>query len=364
MESRELPEVNFVDLDVENMLENIVKDYEDAYFKQTSERIKLYPGDPMRVFLYTQALREYQLRCIIDRAAKMNLLAYAEDEYLDHIGEPFIKRLNGKYAKVNVKISLSKVLEETIKISKTNKVSDGNLFFVTEEDILFLPGETEKIVSFFCTKIGTAAHDISIGSINSFEKPERYVMKVENIDKPHDGEEVERDDEFRIRIHNAPSAISVAGPETAYKSMTYAFSTRIRDVSVDSPSPGKIDIYVLLDEEMEDSFKNDLQEYINNKERRPMTDFVLVKNLEKINYEISFKYYAEKPLILNDAIEKYKKWQEKSIGRDVNPSMLVKILMDSGVERVEVQTQYIALNINQIAKSINENIIYGGKADV
>ena len=43
-------------------------------------------GDPIRLFLETITLIIIQQRSLIDYAAKQNLLAYAEGDYLDHLG--------------------------------------------------------------------------------------------------------------------------------------------------------------------------------------------------------------------------------------------------------------------------------------
>ena len=75
-----LPQVEFAPKEADAILEELVARYEDA------AGITLYPADPVRLFLNTIAYELAQQRSLIDYAAKMNLLAYAQGDYLDHLG--------------------------------------------------------------------------------------------------------------------------------------------------------------------------------------------------------------------------------------------------------------------------------------
>ena len=86
MELNHLPDIQFVETNLDVILQETIAGYEKAYLEQYGQEKKLFPGDPIRIYLYSQALREFQLRKLIDYSAKQNLLKYAKGDYLRHIG--------------------------------------------------------------------------------------------------------------------------------------------------------------------------------------------------------------------------------------------------------------------------------------
>ena len=75
-----LPEISFVETDTGNIESAIITNYEALAGRTLAQ------GDPIRLFLLSVAAIIVQQRVLIDYSAKMNLLAYAEGDYLDHIG--------------------------------------------------------------------------------------------------------------------------------------------------------------------------------------------------------------------------------------------------------------------------------------
>ena len=75
-----LPEISFVETDTGNIESAIITTYEALAGRTLAQ------GDPIRLFLVSVAAIIVQQRVLIDYSAKMNLLAYAEGDYLDHIG--------------------------------------------------------------------------------------------------------------------------------------------------------------------------------------------------------------------------------------------------------------------------------------
>jgi phage-related baseplate assembly protein len=55
----------------------------------------------------------------------------------------------------------------------------------------------------------------------------------------------ELDDDYRARLQESPEGLSVAGPEGAYRFHARNASQEVKDVSVDSPQPCEIDLFVL-----------------------------------------------------------------------------------------------------------------------
>lgn len=64
---------------------------------------------------------------------------------------------------------------------------------------------------------------------------------------------------------------------------------------------------------------------------------------------------------VNAAVGAFKKWQAEKMGRDVNPSYLIQLLMQAGVKRVEVRAPVFAtVKDNQVAKIGTTTVTNGG----
>ena len=381
----DLPEVNFIETDVNKILNDAITGYEAAHFEQTGKVKKLYPGDPIRIFLYSQALREVQLRVMFNDAAKQNLLKYARKENLKHLGAFFkTEQLEAKAAKVLMRFFLSSARPTDEVIPAGTRVSPGNeIYFDTKEDTIIPAGSTFIEVLTECTQTGIIGNDFIPGQINILVDPLPYNAVVENIETSSGGIEEESDDNYRDRIHLAPEGFSVAGPDGAYEYFVRQFSTLVTDVKITSPSDGVVDIRVLLQNGQipNQSFIDDLLEYLSAKNRRPLTDKVQVGAPEVVYYDLDVVYYLNSADIsveqdLRNKVEAaaidYEVWQRSKIGRDINPSELTArmILIEQdtaprrGAKRVEITSPiHTTLNDNQVAVANVKTVTFGGFED-
>ena len=64
------------------------------------------------------------------------------------------------------------------------------------------------------------------------------------------------------------------------------------------------------------------------------------------------------------AVDNYKTWQ-RAIGRDINPSQLVRMVMDAGAKRVTVTApEYTAVDATKVSALQGDAVInYGGLED-
>ena len=78
---------------------------------------------------------------------------------------------------------------------------------------------------------------------------------------------------------------------------------------------------------------------------RPLTDQVFVEDPEKVKYNVSLTYYLqsdgeisaeELDAAVKAKVDEYNKWQCAKLGRDINPSRLISMLMQTGIKRVEL----------------------------
>lgn len=368
-----LPEISFAEKDIGKILSDMISGYEQAYYEQTGKRKKLYPGDPIRIFLYTQALREIQLRYMIDDAAKQNLLKYARAEYLDHKGNGLATRLPGTKAIVSQKFILSAPIQTSQIIPAGTRVSPGNnIHFETKENVAVPSGVEEITTTVECTTVGVIGNGFTPGQINILVDPIPWVASVINIDTSQGGSEVEDDDSYRERIRLAPESFSVAGPDGAYEFFAKQYSPLVQDVVINSPAPGEVDIRVLLNEGELPSqpFLEGIQTYLSARDKRPLTDYVTVGAPDVVNYDINIEYYIRSrdaqlessiQAAVNKAIDDFRLWQRSKIGRDVNPSELIARIINTGAKRVEVTSPvYMAIQNTQVANDAYVNVTYGG----
>lgn len=374
---KDLPEVNFIDVNVEEIINSMITEYEKAYYESTGIIKKLYPGDPIRIFLYTQALREAQLRICINETAKQNLLAYATNENLDNLGAfSNTERLKASAATTIMKFNLSTARAVDEFIEKGIRVSPGSdIYFETTENTIIKAGATEVFLNVKCTETGTIGNDFRPGQINILVDPLPYISSVENTITSSGGTEKEDDESYRERIYLAPEEFSVAGPTGAYESLVKKYSTLISDVKVENEEAGTVDISVLLrnGELPEQEFLNGLHEKLSDKSVRPLTDLVRIKAPTTVTYNINVTYYISTSDADNEqaikqkaeaAIDDYVLWQKTKIKRDINPSMLISNLIKAGVKRVEVTSPiYQAITTNSIATVNSKTVTYGGLED-
>lgn len=100
----------------------------------------------------------------------------------------------------------------------------------------------------------------------------------------------ETDTRLRKRTQMALEGFSTAGPEGAYIFHAYSASGQVKDVSVESPTPGRV-IVTVLSTETDGTADADLQAEIftavNADRVRPLTDLVEVQGAEIIPYSIN-----------------------------------------------------------------------------
>ena len=188
------------------------------------------------------------------------------------------------------------------------------------------------------------------------------------------GADEEDDDAYRERIHESPERFSTAGPTGAYEYWAKSANSSIIDVTVYSPSAGVVEIRPLLtggtipEQELLDAVAS----ILNQEKVRPLTDQVQVKAPEAVSYDITLTYYIDQGTsestvqeAVSAAIDSYKLWQSKKIGRDINPSRLIADVMAvAGVKRVVVTSPtFTELTNVQVAQAGTVTASLGGSED-
>lgn len=368
-----LPEVNFLETDAETIRSQIITGFEQA------SGDTLAAGDPRRLFLLSIADVIIQQRTAINLAAQQNLLSYAQGGYLDVLGQLLaVERMAESKAVTTIEFTLSQALGSVYTIPAGTQVTNGVVTFETDEDLLIPIGETTGEVSASCTVAGPVGNDYLAGQISTIVTPMTFVSGAQNTTITTGGADAESDPDFADRIRLAPNSFSVAGPEKAYVYHAKSVSPAIIDVKVNSPTPGEVDVYVLLTDgtlPTEDTLEQ-IEEHLSDENIRPLTDYVVVKAPTASNYEIELHYWinqedaskaAQIQADVEAAVEQYRLWQQTKIGRDITPGKLLQLVFAAGASRVDNSklkpATWKKLEAMQVAQCTKVNVVYEGYKD-
>lgn len=376
-EIRNLPDISFIDnVTLDMVQEQMIRDYEDRYEKLTGKPYTLTRADPMALVLFACSVQIFQALMYVDQAGKQDLLKYSYGPYLDNLAAiKGISREPAKPARVTVKFTLSAPRIEPIPIPEGTKVTNGEVYFATEEYAEIPPGDTFITITCICLQNGEAGNGLAPGEINILTDPIPYMKSVENTAQSSGGTEIESDEKLIERIYIAPSRYSVAGPDDAYIYWVKTFNASIIDVYVDGQNPVDVLIEFIMEDGTlpEEAMIQALQKYLEDEDVRPLTDKVTVKAPGTVDYSLEFTYYinssdSSKAATIQqkvaESVEEYVKWQRSKIGRDINPSELMKRIVSAGAKRAEIkQPVFTKINKADVAKLINRQVTYGGVED-
>ena len=368
MELYNLPDIEFVTSNKEEVLTNLV-----ALYSQITGRT-LAQGDPIRLFLLTIADVIIQQRAAINYTGKQNLLRYAVGDNLDHIGVLVgAERIPASAAMTTVEITLSEKRGTTTIIPAGTRVTAGdNVFFALDNMATIATGQLKTTASATCTETGAVGNGYLAGQLKTIVDPVPFVKSIINTTTSEGGADVESDESYRAAIHEAPEKFSCAGPDGAYKYFAKRASALIVDVAVTSPAPGEVNIIPLLQggEIPEQEILDAVDEACNDKRVRPLTDNVTVKAPTKVSYNVNATYYIDRAnearaatiqQQVKEATEEYALWQKSKLGRDLNPSELIRRIMMAGAKRVSVsEPAYKVVNETEVAVAGTVYVSFGG----
>ncbi|MBQ7817032.1 MAG: baseplate J/gp47 family protein [Oscillospiraceae bacterium] len=375
MAERTYPDIQFVETDTETIINSMIALFELMYEEMTGKKKKVYPGSPERLFISWCAAIVIQQRVLIEETAKKNVPRYAEGEYLDSLAELFhdIERLPAEPAVATFRCYISEQQPQSIYVPAGTRITfDGEITFATTEELEIKAGEIYGDVVAECQTAGTVGNDLAPGQVTEIVDVYDYFLSVENITKTSGGTDEEEDAEYYYRMRESMESFSTAGPENGYIYFAKSVSTAISDIAATSPEAGVVDVRVLLKDGQEatETILQQIEEKLNAKDVRPMTDIVTVSVPDKDIFNVDLTYYIEKntqassTIIAqeaNAAVEKYIEWQTEKMGRDINPSKLVELMMAAGIKRVDVREPVFRVVENtHVAKLGDKNVINGG----
>lgn len=345
----------------------------------------VHPASPEMQFIRWVCNIIIQERVLNNYTGNQNVPSRAEGENLDALAElTYLReRPDSKAATCKMLFSISEAQDTAILIPAGTRITDANgtLTWETIEDIYVPIGETSVETQARCQTVGVAGNGYAAGQINALVDVYDYYSECKNVTASEGGADRATDDEYYELMRASMDAFSCAGARGGYIYWAKQVSTEIVDVVANSPVPGEVKIYVLMEggtlagEEM----KNKVLAACSEDTKRPLTDHVFVEDAEVVPFDINFTYYlqtgrtksaAEVAAAVNEAVEQYKAWQCGKLGRDINPDELREYLYHTGIKRIELNAPaFTALRdgrdkkVPQVARVGTVTITNGGYED-
>lgn len=373
------PEYQFVSTDTDTLVSELVAGYE----KITKTTVR--PASPEKLFIQWVASVILQERVWNNYTGNQNIPSRATGENLDSLGELFFetKRPQAKPAVCTMRFYISQAQNSSILVPAGTRVTDssGEIVWRTTHDAYVPIGETYVDVPAQCMTAGVVGNGYAIGQINAVVDLFDYCAKCENITVSDDGADQASDEEYYNLMRTSMDGYSCAGSRGAYIYIAKKVSTEIADVIPNCPAPGRVNIYVLMNDGTlaTPEMKNAVLSACSAETVRPLTDLVSVEDAETVDYNISFTYYlqrgtsksaAEIESEVANAVEAYTAWQSGKFGRDILPDRLREYLYGAGIKRIALnEPEYTPLcngmdgSAPQIARVGRIEIINGGYED-
>ena len=373
-------EYQFIPTDPEDIVTWLISSYEDI------TGVTVQPASPERNFIQWMANAIVLERVMTNYAANQNIPSRAVGSNLDALAELFYEkeRPQAKAAICTVRFTISEPQAFAVLIPKGTRVTDARktLVWETLADVYVNIGVTYADITVQCQTPGTQGNGYVEGQIDSIVDPFAYFLSCENLTESDGGSDEATDDEFYELLRLSMDGYSCAGARGGYVYFAKQVSTEIADVIAASPTPGVVKLYVLMADgtPATEEMKERVLAACSADDVRPLTDFVSVKNPENVDYHVRFTYYIQKDSAVSaeeleaavqTKVEEYTAWQCAKLGRDINPSRLISMLMETGIKRVDlIEPTFTALkdgsdtDVPQLARlAATPEIVNGGYED-
>lgn len=335
----------FIPTDPEDIVAWMTSTYEEI------TGVTVQPASPERLFIQWIAEAIVLERVMTNYVGNQNIPSRAVGDNLDALAELFYtqERPQAKAAICTVRFTISQPQAFTVLIPKGTRVTDAGktLVWETPADAYVAAGEAYTDVKVECQTAGKVGNGYVAGQINSIIDPFAYFLSCENLTESDGGTDTATDEEFYNLLRLSMDGYSCAGARGGYIYFAKRVSTEIADVIASSPTPGVVKLYILMNDgtPATKEMKERVLTACSADDVRPLTDLVSVEDPENVDYQIRFTYYTQEGGALSaealeaavrEKVAEYSAWQCAKLGRDINPSKLISMLMETGIKRVDL----------------------------
>lgn len=376
---KDLPDISFIEYKtVDDVKANMVADYEAYMTEATGKPYTLPRVSRDRFKLYAAAAQIYQAMKYVDIKGKMDTVKYSVGDFLDLLGafRCGATRNQAAAAVTTIRFTLSAARASVTAIPQGTRIAAGQLFFETSVYTEIPAGDLTADIPATCMTAGETGNGLAPGELKTLVDPVPYVQSVENTSTSSGGADRESDESFAARIFIAPGKYSTAGSRNGYEYHVQDYSSAIGGVQVSSDqAAGTVDIvFVMADGSLPSAeMISAMSQHMSAETLRPMNDLVTVHAPAEVKYTVSLTYYINQSdnnravaiqQAVSAAVDSYVAWQRK-IGRDINPSKLLALVMGAGAKRAQITAPiFTAIPADSIAAIDGAaSITYGGLED-
>lgn len=376
---KDLPDISFIEYKtVDDVKTSMVADYEAYMTEATGKTYTLPRVSRDRFKLYAAAAQIYQAMKYVDIKGKMDTVKYSVGDFLDLLGafRCGATRNQAAAAVTTIRFTLSAARASVTAIPQGTRIAAGQLFFETSVYTEIPAGDLTADIPATCMTAGETGNGLAPGELKTLVDPVPYVQSVENTSTSSGGADRESDESFAARIFIAPGKHSTAGSRNGYEYHVQDYSSAIGGVHVSSDqAAGTVDIvFVMADGSLPSAeMISAMSQHMSAETLRPMNDLVTVHAPAEVKYTVSLTYYINQSdnnravaiqQAVSAAVDSYVAWQRK-IGRDINPSKLLALVMGAGAKRAQITAPiFTAIPADSIAAIDGAaSITYGGLED-
>lgn len=333
----------FISTDTDTLVSSLIAAYE------TITGVSVQPASAEKLFILWIADIIVQERVLNNYTGNQNIPGRADGENLDALGELFYDktRPEAQAAVCTERFYISAAQASAVLIPTGTRVTDASstLFWETTADVYVPIGSLYVDIKIQCQTVGAAGNGYEAGQLNTIVDVYDYYDHCGNTTESDGGADAATDDEYYELMRSSEDAYSTAGSKGGYIYWAKQASTEVSDVVANRPSDGRVNLYILMDDGTiaTPEIKAAVLAACTDDTVRPLTDYVNAEDPEVVSYDISFTYYIPSNTALSAtevqaavaaAVAKYEVWQSAKLGRDINPSYLISLLMTTGVKRV------------------------------
>ena len=312
-----------------------------AYYEAGGD--PLYPGNEIEMLLRAVLSIGVAIFADVDAAMLMDTLDGAQGIFLDiYGGKRGCYRIQATPAKTDIRIVFRATGYAKTIPAGTELTADGVVLYHLTEDVEQTGVAQTVETTIECSQAGAFGNALANGTQMQFINGSSAIYSVYTITDAEGGQDEEKDDDYRERIHLYGLAAVTTGPSSVYESAAMAVSTQILDAKALRDDDGEVGIYLILEDGASSaSLIAAVESALSPVYKRPLTDHVTAMLATDVAYTLHCKVWYQGNLNLADKIteakDEYKAWQDNTVGRAFNPDKLTAALYTLGVERVQYQ---------------------------
>lgn len=333
----------FAEVDSDALVAELTEKYEEI------SGISISAASPEMLFIRWVASVLVQERALLNYAADQNIPSRASGENLDALGELFFQteRTAAQPARCTMRFTISEEQADAITVPAGTRVTDEErvLVWETEADAVIPAGSMSVDTAAVCQTAGSAGNGWAAGSLSTIVDVFDYYASCTNTTASEGGTNELTDEEYLELMRSSLNGYSTAGAIGGYEYHAKKVSGEIADIVVTSPSACRVTIYALMEGGVAAGaqIKAAILAECSADRVRPLTDFVSVSDPEAVEYDIDLTYWlpsgtdaAAVSAAIADAVTEYINWQGAKLGRNINPSKLMSLVMQAGAARCEI----------------------------